>query len=151
MSQFKFRAAAALDLRRRREDLAQRARAEAQAAVDRAELALGEARGRLADAVGRAGSAAHDPALRIWYRNWIARQKQEVARRSAMAADRRIALEAATARLQAAHKDVRVLERLQDRLHAAWTLDERRKEQKELDWLASIRHTLAVGSHEEVT
>ena len=67
-----------------------------------------------------------------------------------MVADRRAAVDAAVARLQAAHRDVRVLERLRDRLHSAWALAERRKEQKELDWLGSVRHALAADPHEEV-
>src|SRR3954447_5972529 len=146
MSQFKFRAAAALDVRQKREELAQRALADAQGAVERAERAVDEARHSLDDTMARGAVEAHDPGLRIWYRNWIVRQQQEIARRRAMAADRRVALDVATARLQSAHRDVRVLERLRDRLQAAWSLSERRKEQKELDWLGSVKYALAAGA-----
>jgi flagellar export protein FliJ len=66
-----------------------------------------------------------------------------------MAADRRLALDAATARLQAAHRDVRVLERLRDRLHAAWALAETRREQKDMDWIGSVRHALRDGQSKE--
>jgi flagellar export protein FliJ len=139
---FAFRAAAALDLRRRREELATRALVEAQAASERADRSLEDARRTLEETLARSASAAHDPGLRIWYRNWIARQHQDVLKRRAMAADRRMALEAATAKLQAAHRDVRVLERLRDRLHAAWALEETRREQKDMDWIGSVRHAL---------
>jgi flagellar export protein FliJ len=67
-----------------------------------------------------------------------------------MVADRQAAVDAALQRLQAAHRDVRVLERLRDRLHSEWALAERRKEQKELDWLGSVRHALALDSNEEI-
>ena len=150
MAQFVFRAAAALDLRREREELALRVRADAAAALERAEGALNGAKTELADVLAR-GAAVHDPAQRVWYRNWIARQQREIARRQAMVADRRVTFEAAVANVHSAHRDVRALERLQDRMKAAWELTERRREQKELDWLGSVRYTLRPRPDEEVT
>jgi flagellar export protein FliJ len=150
MAQFRFRAAAALDLRQRTEERAKRALGDAQAALDRAERALEEARAALDATLASGASAVADPGLSIWYRNWITRQRHELQRRRAMVADRRAAADAAVAVLQAAHRDVRVLERLRDRLHSEWALAERRKEQKELDWIGSVRHALAADPHEEV-
>jgi flagellar export protein FliJ len=150
MPPFRFRAAAALDLRQKNEERARRTLGDAQAALERAERVLAEGRAALEATLSNGASAAHDPGLSIWYRNWITRQRQELARRQAMVADRRAAVDAAMARLQAAHRDVRVLERLRDRLHSEWALAERRKEQKELDWLGSVRHALAADPHEEV-
>jgi flagellar export protein FliJ len=150
MAPFRFRAAAALDLRHRTEERAKRALGDAQAALERAERALEEARLALDATLASGASAVADPGLSIWYRNWITRQRHELQHRLAMVADRRAAVDAAVARLQAAHRDVRVLERLRDRLHSEWALAERRKEQKELDWLGSVRHALAADPHEEV-
>jgi flagellar export protein FliJ len=150
MPPFRFRAAAALELRQRSEELAKRALGDAQAALERAEGGLRDSRAALDNTLVNGAAAAHDPGLSIWYRNWITRQHQELARGRAMVADRSEAVDAALARLHAAHRDVRVLERLRDRLQSAWTLAERRKEQKELDWLGSIRYALAADSHKEV-
>jgi flagellar export protein FliJ len=148
MPKFKFRAAAALDLRQKREEAAQRAHAEACAALERAERALHDARTTLDEGLAR-GAAVQDPAERLWYRNWMTRQRLEIARRGAMVADRHAARDAALGKLHLAHRDVRVLERLRDRSKAAWALAERRSEQKELDWLGSIKYALKQDSDEE--
>jgi flagellar export protein FliJ len=148
MPTFAFRAAAVLKLRRQEEEAASRLRAEAAAAVDRAERHVSQTESLLAEKL-REGAGISDPARREWYRNWIVRQRQDIARAKAMLADRRSALGAATTRLNAAHRDVRVLERLRDRLFAAWQLAERRAEQKELDWLGTVRHAMAERQQEE--
>ena len=110
-----------------------------------------EARSALDATLASGASAVADPGLSIWYRNWITRQRHELRRRRAMVADRRDGRRCAPWRgCRRAHRDVRVLERLRDRLHSAWALAERRKEQKELDWLGSVRHALAADPHEEV-
>jgi flagellar biosynthesis chaperone FliJ len=145
---FVFRAAAALDLRRKREESAQRARLEAAAALQRAEAAADAARAALDEGLAR-GAAEQDPSRRLWYRTWMTRQHQEIARRRAMAADRRDALDAATAAWQRAHRDVRALERLRDRMQAAWATAVRRAEQKELDWLGCVQYALAPDADEE--
>jgi flagellar export protein FliJ len=150
MASFRFRAAAALDLRLTIEERAKRTLGDAQAALERAERALSEIRAALDATLAEGATAVHDPGLSLWYRNWITRQRQELARRRSMVADRRAAVDAAAARLQLAHRDVRVLERLRDRLQSEWALAERRKEQKELDWLGSVRFALTADSHEEV-
>ena len=147
MPRFEFRAAAVLDLRRREEDKASRAHAETLRAVERAEEHVTRCERALADA-GRE-SGVHDATHREWYRNWMVRQRQAVVRARAMLVDRKAAYAAATLRLNAAHRDVRVLERLRDRLFAAWQLAARRAEQKELDWLGTVRHTMAARQQEE--
>ena len=150
MPPFRFGAAAALELRRRTEELATRALGDARSALERAERSLADGRSELAAGLDRGAAAVNDPGLSIWYRNWITRQQQELSRRRAMVADRQTAVAASQARLHAAHRDVRVIERLRDRLHSAWALAERRKEQKELDWLGSIRYVLSADPHKEV-
>ena len=148
MPAFSFRAAAVLKLRRHEEDAASRARAEAAQAVERAVQQVLQSETVLADRLREAASI-YDPARREWYRNWIIRQRHEIGRARAMLADRRAALQAATKRLNAAHRDVRVLERLRDRRYAAWLLAERRAEQKELDWLGTVRHAMAAREPED--
>lgn len=135
-------------LRRREEEIAIRTRAEAEAAADRAALHVSANEAILADRLSEAATV-QDPARREWYRNWMIRQRQEIARAKAMLADRRVALAAATNRVNLAHRDVRVLERLRERKFAAWQLAERRAEQKELDWLGTVRHTIAARQQEE--
>jgi flagellar export protein FliJ len=151
MPGFKFRAAAALDMRVRAEEQATRALGDARAALERSERTLQESLAALDATLARGAEAASDPGLSIWYRNWIIRQRHEITRRRTMVADRQAAVDAAVGKLHAAHRDVRVLERLRDRLHEAWLLAERRKEQKELDWLGSVRHALRAASQENIT
>jgi flagellar export protein FliJ len=147
MSRFVFRAEAALHLRRRQEEAALRLRTEAAAAVDRAEQHLTSSEATLAERL-RAAAGVHDPAQREWYRNWIAKQRHDIARAKAMLKDRRTALVAATTRANGARRDVRTLERLRERLFADWQRVERRAEQKELDWLGTMRHVAAVRQEE---
>lgn len=148
MAGFRFRAAAALEMRIRAEEVATRALGEARAALDRSERALQDSLAALEATLARGAAAVGDPGLSIWYRNWITRQRHEIERRRATAVERQAAVDAAVARLHAAHRDVRVLERLRGRLHEAWMLAERRREQKELDWLGSVRHALRAASQE---
>jgi flagellar export protein FliJ len=147
MARFVFRAEGALTLRRQQEELAIRVRAEAAAAVDRAERHVAQIDASLADRL-RAAATVHDPAQREWYRNWIAKQRYDIARAKAMLKDRRTALTTATARANAARRDVRTLEKLRERLYADWQRLERRTEQKELDWLATMRHVAAARLQE---
>ena len=151
MAGFKFRAAAALDMRIRTEEQATKALGDARAALERSERALQESVVALEATLVQGSAAAGDPGLSIWYRNWITRQQQEIGRRRARLAERQVAVDAAVAALHAAHRDVRVLERLRDRLHQAWMLADRRREQKELDWLGSVRHALRPNPQENGT
>lgn len=141
MAGFVFRAAAALDLRRRKEDLARQAWADACSALERAERQLAAAQDALAQTLVEAATV-HDPARQAWYRAWITRQRVEITHRRSAVEERRAAREAAVLVLNAAHRDVRALERLRDRTRAAWQLAQRRAEQKELDWLGSVRYAL---------
>ncbi|MEO7271280.1 MAG: flagellar FliJ family protein, partial [Vicinamibacterales bacterium] len=124
---------------------------EARAALERSERAVHDSLAALDATLARGTEAVSDPGLSIWYRNWITRQRDEIGRRRTMVGERQAAVDAAIGTLHAAHRDVRVLERLRDRLHEAWLLAERRKEQKELDWLGSVRHALRAASQENLT
>ena len=148
MPAFIFRAAAALDVRRTREEQARRARGEAAAALARAEAGVHEIDAALCDAIGR-GPDASDPAQCTWYRNWITRLHLDRDRRRAMMRDRRVSLDAATAALAAAHRDVRALERLRDRAWAAWQNGERLRERRDMDWLGTLKHAQRAAAREE--
>jgi flagellar export protein FliJ len=139
---FKFRAQVALDLRRKRDEAAQRELAEANAAVAAAEAALAaavaafEAACRDAQVVQQRGGSVTDL---IWHRNWIASRQREIERRTAELDTRRREAEAARLHATRTHMDVRVLEKFKDRAWRAYTIDVRRAEQKDIDWLAVLR------------
>ena len=141
MAKFQFRAQAVLDLRRRHEESVKRAWADAVAADERAQAELATA-ARGYDAARDDAAHVHDAAARVWHRNWILGLEQELARAKGLAQTRRVAVDAALASLNLAHRDVRVLERLYDRAHAAWQQAQCRAEQKELDWLGCIQHAM---------
>ena len=148
MPRFVFKAEPALDLRRRREDAARQAQAEATASCAAAQRAFDDATAAVNQSLAEL-AAQNDPARAAWYRNWIARQRQDAAIKKARLAERRIALDRAVARLNLAHRDVRALERLRAKALAAWQLAEQRAEQKELDWLASVRYALRENESED--
>jgi flagellar export protein FliJ len=148
MPRFVFKAEPALDLRRRREDAARQAQSEATAACAAAQRAFDDAAAAVSQSVAEL-AALDDPARAAWYRNWISRQRQDVAIKKARLTERRAALDRAVARLNLAHRDVRALERLRARALAAWQLAEQRAEQKELDWLASVRYALRDNESED--
>jgi flagellar export protein FliJ len=145
MAKFIFRAQAALDLRRKQEEVAQLALAEAQARLREAELALGDAEGRVADALARARDTeaeANDPTLAIWYRNWIHRLRREVARCEQVLDGRQADAKAAEAKALDARRAVRVIEKLRERAWTTHTTRERREEQKALDLLGVMQYAI---------
>jgi flagellar export protein FliJ len=152
MGPFVFRAHAALDLRRRREEEAQRELAQANAAVARAE-AERDASVRACDQAmaGAAGEQRRggELATLMWYRNWIVLQRREIARRREVVASRRQDAQAARDRAIRTHVDVRVLENLKQRQWRAYTIEVQRAEQKEIDWLAVLRSLTPAAGLEE--
>jgi flagellar export protein FliJ len=152
MRAFVFRATAALDLRRRRDEEAQRQLAAANAAVARAETELDtsvracdQAKAGAADEQRRGGELA----TVMWYRNWIVLQQREIGRRRDMVASRQKDALDARARATRTHMDVRVLENLKQRQLRAYTIDVQRAEQKEIDWLAVLRSLPPAAGIEE--
>jgi flagellar export protein FliJ len=144
MKPFRFRAEAALELRRRQEEDAQHARAAAQRALEAAERALVQTRDAIDQAMrdsrdaDLAHAAAHE---REWRRNWIASLQCEAAARREAAAARRAEAHVATERAIAAHKRVRSLELYRARALREWQAVQRREEQRAFDELATIRFT----------
>ena len=153
MRPFVFRAQVALDLRRKREEDAQRALGAANAAVLRAEAdleasvhACDDSKHRAADEMRERG----DVATQMWYRNWILRQQREIAVRRDTVTDRRSDADNARARATKTHIDVKVLEKLHEKKWRAYTDEERRAEQKEIDWLAVLRSSRQDFSSKEM-
>lgn len=154
MPRFQFRAQTALDHRRTVEEAAERALAVAQAAVRAAEQQTAAAGHELQQTVDRAKSAAaaatgaHEL---IWYRNWIVSRQAALADRRRAEHQRRAEAHYAADAAMKARRDRKALELLRDRAWRAHTQTERRNEQKDLDLLAAIGHTLRGprgGGHE---
>jgi flagellar export protein FliJ len=152
MPPFRFRAQVALDVRRRRDEAAQRDLAAATTAANAAEADLDASIADRDDAFRRARTelaqvSAVEPL--VWHRNWITGQQREVARRRDTLGRRRGDAEAARQKAIQAHMGVRVLEKLRDHAWRAHALEARRAEQKAIDWLAVLRSIARPDEHEE--
>lgn len=141
MARFVFRAEAALNLRRQQEQAATRAWVAASAALDHARAAEAEAQRAVAAAL-RDAQDVHEPARRVWHRHWIQRLQQQHGQRKVRVAECQSVADAAAERMNAARRDVKALERLRARALEAWELVQRREEQKEMDWLGSVKYAL---------
>jgi len=154
MAAFKFRAQIALDLRRRRDDDAQRALAAANTAVMAADAAL-HAAVLVHDAALAASRAAQqqpaEVATLMWHRNWIIARQRETDRRRQLLDERRADAERARQTAARTHMDVRVLEKFKERAWRTYTIEVQRAEQKDIDWLAVLKagaQSAAVKEHE---
>ena len=142
MRPFKFRAQAALEIRRKHEEDAQRAlhsahAAERLAAENEAAACAAVAR---ADEAARTGFQAVTAAGElIWQGNWMTGLQRDLARAQQTLAERRSIRRRAAENAQHARMQVLVLERLKERQLRAWQLEARRAEQKALDELAGLR------------
>jgi len=146
MARFRFRAQAALDLRRRALDAAQRDLARAEGDRDRAQAAVSGAidavnDGRAAMAA-RLGSAAQASELQ-WYRFWILRLDHErAACRTRLAAREQAVAEARNACV-AARQQCESLVKLRDKLRKAHEDADAAAERKLIDELATRRFVAA--------
>ena len=138
--QFKFRAQIVVDLRTRRDEEAQRALQVADAAVERARQAVETARARLQDACTR---PRENVAQAEWYRNWMIGLRAAIARAEEAVAVRRRERDEALAQALRARRDLRVIQRLRERRLKAFNLDAGRREQRQIDELATRRHERA--------
>jgi flagellar export protein FliJ len=142
MATFRFRAQAALELRRKQDDDAQRALASARRATAAAEDAVARAERELAEAHQRAAAEeakASDTARAIWYRNWMKWQQAVIAAARATLEARRSDERQAAGQAMETRRRLRSLERLRDRMWKAFQTAERRAEQKEFDALGGLR------------
>lgn len=152
MKPFVFRAQAALNLRRKREEDAQRDLAAANAAkrraveiLDASVAACDESKARAADDLRESG----DLTTQMWYRNWIFRQQREISRHRDVVVQREAEVAGARARATKTHIDVRVLENLHTRQLKAYTHAVQLAEQKDIDWLAVLRSSRQADSSKE--
>ena len=153
MRPFKFRADAALVIRSKQEDEAQRALNTAHAAErlaleseDAARAALGRA-----DEAARTGFQAVTAAGElIWQGNWMTGLQRDLVRAQQTLAERRSVRQRAAENAQHARMQVLVLERLKERQWRAWQLEARRAEQKALDELAGLRFAARQRATEEM-
>ena len=140
---FRFRAGSLLALRQRQFDAAQerlgRANENVAAAarlVDEAEHAAHGANAGYRQALDRGSEHA---ALER-HRNWIGQQHARVGAQRAAETECRGAAVTASDAVVAAHRQVRVLERLRERAKRRYDTEVRRRELKEIDRLATLQH-----------
>ena len=144
MRPFKFRAAAALDIRRKAEDAAALELARKDASFRQIEAALESAqRARetaLADQHAQSQQGI-DIATLFWHRNWIVRLQATVVDLRADTNTAQQAVLVARQAWQLAKRRRLSLERLRDRAQARHRADEQREELKVIDELARVRFT----------
>jgi flagellar export protein FliJ len=151
MRPFVFRAQAALDFRRRRDEAARRDLAIANAAATTAEAQLKASVAERNESFQRARDAEAegiDIVTLRWHRNWITGQQCEIGRRRETLAQRKESASVARECAMRTHMDVRVLEKLQTRARRNYETAERREEQKDIDWLAVLRSIARPGGLE---
>jgi len=145
MATFRFRAEAALDLRRREEKdaLLVRARAEARFREAHATLVAEERRRETAQAnlvlIQRQGSEVETI---LWHRNWIVRLAANVDQFRRELEERAKEVRAADALWREARKRRMALERMRDLAQHRFQKDELRQEMKSMDELARIRYVM---------
>jgi flagellar FliJ protein len=146
MTQFRFRAAAALELRRKEENDAgvALARAEAGLRVAEQEMERADASRRSAQqrmlSVERHGS---DAATLMWHRNWIVRLSNDLADRQRQVDAWTDAVRQAERQWRLARQRRLALERMQERALRRFRQEQQRQELKVIDELARLRYVIA--------
>ena len=142
MPTFRFRAQAALDLRRRQFDTArrelaetERVRDEARRRVDAADASLAAARRDGSERAHRAGTITDWH----WYRFWILRLEHERVAELAALSAREALVEASRAACARARQRYESLERFRDKAREAFEAAEAAAERKLIDELATRR------------
>jgi flagellar export protein FliJ len=140
---FKFRAQAALDLRTRELEQAQRELARAQGDRDAARVRLAQAETGLDDARRQAGEAmrtANDCTALQWYQSWILRLSHERKAHNATLVAREEAVTRATAACTRAHQRREARERFREKARLRYEAHEAAAERKLIDELATRRY-----------
>jgi flagellar export protein FliJ len=151
MAQFRFRAAAALDVRRKQEQAAEVVLAAAEArflAADRAWTASIDDIGKAAQELETQSRAGIRPDQLDWHRNWIVRLTAKSHERREQRAREEQGVTSARQAWQAARRRRLMLERLRDRAFERYRRAEHLAEMKHLDELARVRFTTAAIEHE---
>jgi flagellar export protein FliJ len=151
MRKFRFRAAAALELRRKAEERAREIHAATTAAREKAQARAASA----ATAVTAAGtsfidhqSAGLERAQLDWHRSWITRLQIEADASQRQAAVSAVAAERAAASVASAYLRRRALEKLRDRAWSRYQRDVTREETREMNELAAVRYAAQVADPE---
>ena len=143
---FRFRAQAALDLRRRQEEDALRHLARAEEDRDRARRRLEDAKTAAAVARGAAAAAAENGASITtleWYRFWILRLDHERATSASVLGAREYDVKQASEACMRARQKCESLQRLKDKARRQYDAAENAAEQKLIDNLAVQRFAAA--------
>ena len=151
MLPFRFRAAGALDLRRKQEDEARIVLARAEAAEREAAARVGaaedaqQAEAIQLDALQREGAEAW---LISWHRSWMMKQRLDL---QACRRDRETAGQVrahAAAALHQAYRRRRTLERLRDRTLRKYEVEVKRQDTIAMNELAGLRHVARAAEFE---
>lgn len=154
MRPFRFKAAGALDLRKRLEEDARLMLTRAQNAAAMADQMLAAARAARDHACAQFAAVQQQGAegwLIRWHQSWILRQAREAGVCQQHAAMAHGIVAKATAVLHEAHKRRRVLERLRDRLAERHRRAVERQELAHMNELATVRYQIARAEQEEHT
>ena len=146
MRAFRFRAQAALDLRRREDDDARRVYAQAEQDLVAAAQLLQEAENRAVAAVAAQAHALGSPGDAgdlQWHRSWIVRLEQERRNGAARLEEHKERRAEASAACQRTRQRVQSLERLKDKTHDTHTRAEETETRKELDMIGTLRFVAA--------
>ena len=152
MKPFRFRAAAALELRRREEHEAATALAGATAHFHEGKTACTAVeRQRASAARAQSAQAARgiDAATLAWHRNWITRLQHTLDQLRVDLHRRARAMEQAEQQWRLARRRRMALDRLHDRALARYRAGELRAELKLIDELAQLRHAIGDGREQE--
>lgn len=144
MRSFKFRAQAAIQVRRREHDQALVRLAQAQAALEVAERSLEEADRALNEADNHLRAAMQAPVSQApleWYRSWRVRRSGEWQQCERFCRAREIDVEQATMHVNTTRLRVRSLERLHEIALVSWRREAHLDDQKTMDALAALRFT----------
>ena len=145
---FRFRAAAALDMRRKEEDSARLALAVADNAVSAATQKAREADQRVSDEGRKLVDAQREgtEAWRVqWHRAWIERQRTDAAARASEVAERAVDARAAAGVVREAMKKRRVLERLRERSWHRFRQHEHDQHVRDMNELATLRFVAQIA------
>jgi flagellar export protein FliJ len=145
MATFRFRAQAALDLRRRQFDAAQRELADAERVRDQARVRADEATAAVAAARAAGSARAHQAGTITdwhWYRFWILRLEHERVHEHAVLASKEALVEASRLACAAARQRCESLERFREKALKAFVEAEASAERKLIDELATRRFVL---------
>jgi flagellar export protein FliJ len=151
VASFRFRAQAALDLRRREYDEAQRILAQAEAERRRAREQLDEAQHALTAARRTADEAAATPGFAAdvqWYRFWILRLDQQRAAAASVVGARDAMLAEAHAACLRARVKCKALELFREKALLVYRDAEALAERKTIDELATRRFTIRRDANE---